>query len=442
MDPQTIKALDKAHHIHSWSIQSQLDPMVFDHGLGAVLWDAEGNRYLDFSSQLVNLNTGHQHPDIVAAIQDWAAKCCYVSPGVAYESRSLLVQKMAQITPGHISHFFFTLSGAESNENAIKIARQFTGKQKIISRYRSYHGASAGAIALTGDPRRWPTEPGMAGVVKVLDPYCYRCPFGREYPSCSLQCAEHVREVMMYEGAKDYVAAMIVEGVTGTNGVFLPPDGYYQRLRQICDEFEVLLICDEVMSGFGRTGKWFAFENWGIVPDIITMAKGLTSGYVPLGCVAVSDKIADYFQDNMLWCGLTYNAHPLACGAACACLDVLEKEDLLKRAQDLGEICEAKLTAMKENHPSVGDVRGIGLFWMVELVKNKETKEPISQFNTTSDMAKDFMGQLKKKRVLSILHWHKLFVAPPLVITEEELQEGLKAIDSALDFLDEQIQAI
>jgi len=439
MEAKTIKSIDRAHMLHSWSVQSQLDPMVFDRGEGSCLWDADGNRYLDFSSQLINLSIGHQHPHVVKAIQKWAEKCCYINPAYAYESRSLLLEKLVGITPDKINHFFLTLSGAESNENAIKMARLYTGKSKIIARYRSYHGGSMGASALTGDPRRWAAEPSVPGIVRVFDPYCYRCSFGLEYPSCNLQCAENVREVMEYEGAKNHVAAMIVEGVTGTNGLFVPPDGYYQRIREICDEFEVLLICDEVMSGFGRTGKWFSFENWGIQPDIITMAKGITSGYMPLGCVAVSDKIAEYFQDNMLWCGLTYNNHPLACGAAVACIEVIEKENLLRQSVDLGKICKIELEKLKEKHKCVGDVRGIGLFSMIELVKDKNTKEPLTPFNTNNDLVKAVVRMLKERGLLTVMHWHKIFVTPPLVITEEELREGLAIIDEVLSWVDSQI---
>lgn len=439
MKPDKIKELDKAHIIHSWSVQSQLDPMMFDHGKGAELWDSDGKRYLDFSSQLVNLNVGHQHPDVVDSVKHWAEKCCYINPAYAFESRSLLANKLAKITPDNINHFFFTLSGAESNENAIKIARLYTGKHKIISRYRSYHGASMGAISITGDPRRWPAEPGISGTLKVFDPYCYRCSFGLEYPSCKLRCAENVREVMMYEGAKDHVAAMVIESVTGTNGIFVPPDGYFQRLREICDEFGVLLVCDEVMSGFGRTGKWFAFDNWGIKPDLISMAKGLTSGYVPMGAVGVSDTIADFFQDNMLWCGLTYNNHPLCCGVAAACLEVYEKENLLQRSIDLGEICAEEFNKFMEKHKCVGDVRGIGLFRIIELVKDKQTREPISDFNTTSDIVKEAVKQLKQKGVLTLTHWNTIFVTPPLIIKEEELREGLHVIDEVLSWIDSKI---
>lgn len=439
MEPKRIKEIDRSHHLHSWSVQKLLDPMIFDHGKGVEMWDTDGKRYLDFSAQLMNLNIGHQHPHVIKAIQEWAEKCCYIGPGYAYESRSLLIEKLVEITPPNINHFFFTLGGAESNENAIKMARQFTGKHKVASRYRSYHGASMGAITLTGDPRRWPAEPGIAGAFKVFDPYCYRCSFGLEYPSCNCRCVENVREIFQYEGAANNVAAIFCEGVTGTNGIFIPPDEYYPRLREICDEFGVLLVFDEVMSGFGRCGQWFAFQNWDVQPDIIVMAKGMTSGYLPLGCVGVSDEIAEYFQDNMLWCGLTYNAHPLSCGAALACLEVMENENLVERANEMGAKCQAEMEKMKEKHKCIGDARGIGLFRTLELVKDQETKEPISDFNTVSDLSKTIMGMLKERGLITFAHWQKLHIVPPLVITEAELMEGLGIIDEVLDWVDSQI---
>ncbi|MBW2617434.1 MAG: aminotransferase class III-fold pyridoxal phosphate-dependent enzyme [Deltaproteobacteria bacterium] len=439
MDSARIKALDRAHHLHSWSIQGQLDPIIFDHGQGAVYWDTEGKRYLDFSAQLMNLNTGHQHPKIVKAIQEQAGKCCFVGPGYAYESRSVLVEKLVKITPDNINHFFFTLGGAEANENAIKMARLVSGKHKFISRYRSYHGATMGAISLTGDPRRWPAEPGIPGVIKVFDPYCYSCSFGLTLPGCQLRCVENIAEVMMLEGAKDHVAAIIVEAVTGSNGIFVPPEGYYTRLREICDEFNVLLIADEIMSGFGRTGEWLAIDNWDLKPDIVTMAKGLTSGYMPLGCVAISDAIADHFQDHMLWCGLTYNAHPLSCAAANACLEVYEEENLIQKARELGRKCGQEMDRIKERHACVGDARGIGLFRLFELVKDKATREPISPFNTTNELSKEITARLKAGGLTTFVHWNQLFVVPPLVITEEELMEGLGIIDQVLDYVDSQI---
>ena len=345
MDAVEIKQLDREHHLHSWSVQGAINPIVFDHAQGSCFWDADGKRYLDFASQLMNLNIGFQHPKVVKAIQDQAAKLCFCAPGTAYETRSQLVKALSEVTPGDLNHFFFTLGGAESNENAIKIARQFTGRFKIITRYRSYHGATYGAISLSGDPRRPPVEPGIPGIVRVFDPYCYRCSFGLKYPECNLQCARNIEEVIQYENPNT-VAAVMFEGVTGSNGILVPPPGYLPLVREICDRYGILLISDEVMSGFGRTGQWFAVQNWDVVPDIITMAKGLTSGYLPLGGVAVTKKISDYFQDHMLWCGLTYNSHPLGCGAAVATLKVYEEEGLIEAARIRGEQLRTGLAAL------------------------------------------------------------------------------------------------
>lgn len=438
MDADTIKRLDKEHHLHSWSVQGQLDPIVFDHGEGACFWDAYGKRYIDFSSILMNLNTGYQHPKVVEAIKEQAEKCCYCSPSHAYESRSMLAEALSKVTPGDLGHFFFTLGGAESNDNAIKIARLYTGKFKVISRYRSYHGATFGAITLTGDPRRPPVEPGIPGVVHALDPYCYRCSFKLKYPECGIQCAKHIEEVILYENP-DTVAAVVLESVTGSNGIFVPPPEYMPMVREICNKYNIMLVCDEVMSGFGRTGKWFAIQNWDVVPDIITMAKGLTSGYVPLGAVAVNQKIFDHFQDNMLWCGLTYNAHPLSCAAAVATLQVYHEEGLIDRARVLGEKLMKRLVEMKEKHPCVGDVRGIGLFNIIELVKDKATREPLIPWNASGpDLAlnKEIHRKLLEGGVSTFVRWNWIFVCPPLVIKEEELNEGLEVIDNVLSFAD------
>jgi len=441
MDSVEIKRLDRQHHLHSWSAQSAIDPMVFDHGRGACFWDGNGKRYLDFFSQQVNLNTGFQHPKVVKAIQEQAEKCCYCAPGFAYEKRSELAHALSKVTPGDLKHFFFTLSGAESNENAIKIARLFSGKFKILARYRSYHGASFGAITLTGDPRRPPVEPGIPGVIHVLDPYCYRCSFNLTYPECGIQCAKHIDEIIRYEGPET-VAGLFLETVTGSNGLFVPPPEYMPMIREICDRHNVLMICDEVMSAFGRTGKWFAVEHWDVVPDIITMAKGLTSGYVPLGAVAVSNRIADHFQDHVLWCGLTYNAHPLACGAAVATLKVYEEEGLLERSRRLGDLLMAELKGLQSRHPCVGDVRGIGLFTIIELVKDRDSREPLVPWNATGGalaLTKEINKRLLAGGVYTWVRWNWIFVSPPLVISEEELKEGLGVIDEVLSFVDTQL---
>ena len=441
MDAKEIKMLDREHHLHSWSVQGAIDPIVFDRAQGSCFWDADGKRYLDFSAMLMNQNTGHQHPKVVKAIQDQAAKVCFCAPGMAYETRSALVGALKDLTPGDLNHFFFTLGGAESNENAIKMARLYTGKFKIISRYRSYHGATYGAITLTGDPRRPPVEPGIPGVIKVLDPYCYRCPFGQTYPGCGIQCAKHVEEVIQYENP-DTIAAIFIEGVVGSNGIIVPPPEYTPMLREICTKYNILLVSDEVMSGFGRTGKWFAMNNWDVIPDMMTMAKGLTSGYMPLGAVAVNKKISDFFQDHMLWGGLTYNAHPLSCAAAVATLKVYQEENLIEGAAQKGKLLMDRLQALKEKHPSVGDARGLGLFTVLELVKDRETREPLVPWNAGgADLAisKEINKRLLAKGIYTFVRWNWIFVVPPLVITEDELNEGLDAIDEVLDYADSQV---
>jgi taurine--2-oxoglutarate transaminase len=438
MSQSETKRYDKEYVVHSWSVQSALDPLVITRTKGVYMWDENGKRYIDMTSQLMNQNIGHQHPKVIQAIKDQADKLCFVAPGVAYESRSFLGRALAEVTPGDLKRFFFTLSGADANENAVKIARMYTKKWKIITRYRSYHGATYGAIALSGDPRRPPVEPAMPGVVRVFDPYCYRCSFGLTYPECNLKCADSVEEVIQYE-TPETVAAVLVESVVGSNGLIVPPDGYMQRLREICTRNNVLLIADEVMSGFGRTGKWFAIDNWGVVPDMITMAKGLTSGYVPLGAVAISRKIMDVLDKQMLWAGLTYNAHPLACGAAIATLKVYEEDKMFANAVAMGDVIRKETDAMKDRHKSVGDARGLGLFWALELVKNKKTREPLVKWNAMgadAAAAKEINKRLLEGGVYTTVRWNYLFIAPPLCIQEEELWEGLKGIDRVLDYAD------
>ncbi len=331
MTNQEMVRLSREYTFFSWSVQNATNPIPIAGGEGVYFWDAEGKRYLDFSSQLMNLNIGHQHRKVIHAIQEQAANLCYAHPGFATEARGRLGEKIAQITPKGLKKTFFCLGGAEANENAIKIARHYTGRHKILARYRSYHGATHGAIALTGDYRRLPVEPAMPGVVHFLDPFCYHCPFGWTRETCHRECIQHVEEIIQYEGP-ERIAAIIMEGVTGSNGLIVPPDDYWPRVRAICDRYGILLISDEVMSGWGRTGKWFAVDHWDVAPDIITTAKGITCGYVPLGAAIVSQKIADYFEDKMLWCGLTYSAHPLACAAGLATIEVYEEEHLIENA--------------------------------------------------------------------------------------------------------------
>jgi taurine--2-oxoglutarate transaminase len=425
---QEIVNLNREYTFFSWAVQSQTNPIPMVRGEGVYFWDVEGKRYLDFSSQLMNLNIGHQHPKVVKAIQEQAGKLVFAHPSIATEPRGLLGKKLAEVTPGNLKKTFFCLGGAEANENAIKMSRFYTGRHKILARYRSYHGATYGAIALTGDYRRLPVEPVMPGVVHFLDPYCYRCPFGWKRETCHRECIKHVEEIIYYEGA-DKIAAIIMEGVTGSNGLIIPPDDYWPRIREMCDKYGVLLISDEVMSGWGRTGKWFAVDNWEVVPDMITTAKGLTSGYVPLGGVIVSDKIADYFEDKMLWCGLTYSGHPLACAAALATIDVYEEDRLIENAAQVGKYLGKRLEEIKSRHASVGDVRYIGLFSALEIVKSKETKEPIDPLTETGKF-------LRANGLFTFVFHNLLFVVPPLCITEAQLDEGLAIIEQALEITD------
>ncbi|MGD8597468.1 MAG: aminotransferase class III-fold pyridoxal phosphate-dependent enzyme [Anaerolineae bacterium] len=433
LSKETIKTLDKRHIVHSWSVQANLDPMVVETGKGVYFWDADGNKYLDFSSALVNLNIGYQHPKVVQAIKDQAEKLCYARPDSACLSRSRLGRDLAAVTPGDLNHFFFTLAGADANENAVKIARAYTGKFKILAKYRSYHGATYGAITLTGDPRRPPVEPGIPGVVHFLDPYCYRCSFGLTYPACDLRCADHVEEIIQYE-SPNTVAAVLVETQTGAAGFFAPPDGYMQRLREICDRHNILLIVDEVMVGFGRTGKWFAVDHYDLAPDLMSLAKGITCGYVPLGCVAISDRIMEKLSQEMLYAGLTYNSHPLACATGSAVLQVYHDENLIENSRKQGIYVKARLEDMKARHRCVGDVRGLGLFCCLELVNDRGTREPLDPA-----VAGTIRGRLLERGLSTNVMRNLLFVGPPLIITEDELATGLGMIDELLGEIDQEI---
>ncbi|MBI5354360.1 MAG: aminotransferase class III-fold pyridoxal phosphate-dependent enzyme [Chloroflexi bacterium] len=432
MNSKEIVDMNKEYTFFSWSNQGQVNPIPVVKSEGVYFWDADGKRYLDFASQLVNENIGHQHPKVVKAIQDQAAILTFVSPGMATEPRGLLGKKLSEITPGDLKKTFFALGGAEANENAIKIARQFTGRHKILARYRSYHGATHGAIALTGDYRRLPAEPAISGVVHFLDPYCYRCPFGWTKDTCHRECISHVEEVIQHEGP-DQIAAIILEGVTGTNGLIIPPDEYWPRMREICDKYGILLISDEVMSGWGRTGEWFAVDNWNVTPDIITTAKGITSGYVPLGAVIVSEKISKFFDSHMLSAGLTYNGHALACAAALATIQVYEDEKIFENAKTVGKHLGERLEELKKKHPSVGDVRYIGMFTALELVKNRTTKEPMDLTALKNFLVANGVYVFNFKNIL--------FVVPPLVITKEQIDEGLNMIDEGLaELMDKQVE--
>jgi taurine--2-oxoglutarate transaminase len=423
LSAQEIIDLNKEYTFFSWSNQGQVQPIPMVRAEGVYFWDADGKRYLDFASQLVNTNVGHQHPKVVKAIQEQAALLTFAAPGMATEPRGLLGKKLAEITPGDLKKTFFTLGGAEANENAIKIARFYTGRQKIIARYRSYHGATHGALALTGDYRRLPAEPAIPGVVRILDPYCYRCPFGQKIETCHRECILHIEEVIQHEGP-DQIAALFLEGITGTNGLIIPPDDYWPRVREICDKYGILLVSDEVMSGWGRTGEWFAVDNWGVVPDIITTAKGITSGYVPLGAVIVTEKIARFFDDKVLYAGLTYSGHALACAAALATIEAYEKDHIFENAKKVGEYLGTRLEELKSRYQVVGDVRYKGLFSALELVKDRESKEPLDITPLKNFMIANGVYVFNFKNIL--------FVVPPLVITREQLDEGLTLLDEGL----------
>src|SRR6187402_1310623 len=436
---QRIRELDKEYVLHSWSVQNQINPLPVAGAEGCWFWDYDGNRYLDFASQLVNVSIGHQHPKVIAAIKEQADRLCTIGPMMANDKRSELARLMAEVTPGDLRYTFFTNGGAEANENAIKLARWATGRHKVIARYRSYHGATAGAITLTGDPRRWHAEPGIPGVVRMLDPYTYRCPAGHPDPCPVCSGAPHLEEILQYEGAHT-VAAVILETVVGTNGIIVPPDGYLQSIRETCDRHGILLILDEVMAGFGRTGKWFACDNWDVVPDILTVAKGINSGYVPLGAMIAREPIAEWVRGRFFPGGLTYAGHPLACASAVASIEAFREEGIVENAAEVGGYIGERLHELAERHPSIGEVRGLGCFWGLELVKSRETREMLVPFNAGGEAAAPVarMARAALERGLYLMtHWNVVMVVPPLTITREEADEGLAILDEALAIADE-----
>ncbi len=438
MAGEKIRELDKKYNLHSWSAQGALNPTVVTKAEGVYFWDADGKRYIDMSAQLVNMNIGHQNKKIVDAIKAQADKMCYMGPGYAVDVRSELARKIIEeVAPDNMGKVFFTLAGAEANENAIKIARMFTGKQKIFSRYRSYHGATYGSANLTGEPRRFPSEPGIAGFVKFFDPYLYRekIQFASEKEAAEYY-VDKLREQIQYEGP-DNVAAIFLESVTGSNGVIIPPDGYLQGVRKICDDYGIMMVCDEVMAGWGRTGKWFAFMNWDVKPDIITFAKGITCGYVPLGGVIVSKKIAEYFDTHTLYCGLTYNAHPMGCAAGIAMIDAYKEEKIFENVNKVGAFMKKELLKLKDKHKSVGDIRCIGLFGMVELIKNTKTKEALVPYGKDPEkIMPKITGMLKNEGFATYTHENMIAVSPPLIITEAQVSEALVMLDKVLDYVD------
>jgi len=436
---EQIVADDRRYVIHSWSVQSAIKPLPVAGAEGRHFWDYEGKRYLDFASQLVNLNIGHQHPKIVAAIREQADRLCTIGPPMANDKRSEVARLIAELMPGDLNRTFFTNGGAEANENAIKLARWVTGRHKIVARYRSYHGATGGAITLTGDPRRWFAEPGLPGVVRLLDPYTYRCPAGHPDPCPVCSGGPHLEEILTYEGPHT-VAAVILETVVGTNGIIVPPDGYLRSIREVCDRYGILLVLDEVMAGWGRTGRWFGCEHWGVVPDIITTAKGINSGYVPLGAMTVREHVYEAIKDRFFAGGLTYSGHPLACAAAVASIEAYREEGIVENAAVMGELLEAELPKLAGRHPSIGDVRGLGLFWGVELVRNRETREMLVPYNASGEAAEPVtrLARAAMERGLYLfVHWNVIMIAPPLNITRDELEEGLAVLDDVLAVADE-----
>jgi taurine--2-oxoglutarate transaminase len=425
-----IIQLSKKHTLFEWSAQGPVDPIPVARARGVYFWTPDDKRYLDFNSQLMCVNIGHGDPRVVKAIQDQAAVLPYANPFMATEPRARLGAKLATLAPGDINVFFFTNGGAEANENAVKIARAYTGRQKILARYRSYHGGTAGAIALTGDPRRW-TQPPMPGIVHLLDPY-HGIERGWDTADQSLQ---YLDEVIRLEGPET-IAAFILEPVTGTNGVLVPPDGYLQGVRALCDRYGILMIADEVMAGFGRTGAWFSVDHWKVVPDLVTMAKGLTSAYVPLGAVGLRQTIADFFKDRVFPSGLTYNSHPLACAAALATIAVYEEDGLVEKARETGTLMATLLADLADRHACVGAVRSIGLFGLVELVRSRETREPLAPFNGTSPEMTTLSKFFRQEGLYTFVRWNYFFTNPPLCITEAELREGFAVIERGLALLD------
>jgi len=431
---------DRKHVFHSWSAQAALAPIVVAGAEGARFWDDEGNSYLDFSSQLVNVNIGHQHPKLVAAIKEQADLLCTVAPIHANAARSEAARLIAELAPGDLDLVFFTNGGAEATENAIRMARLHTGRHKVLTAYRSYHGSTAGAITMTGDPRRWGSEPGIPGVVKFWGPYLYRSTFNatNEAEECQ-RALTHLDDVVMMEGGQN-VAAVVLETVVGTNGILVPPDGYLQGVRELCDRHGIVFIVDEVMAGFGRCGEWFAVDHWDVTPDLICFAKGINSGYVPLGGVVISRRIADTFAQRPYPGGLTYSGHPLACASAVASIEIFKEEGIIEHARHLGDdVVGPALAELAARHPSVGEVRGLGVFWAIELVRDQATREPLVPYNAAgSDAAPmtELAAACKQRGVWPFTHFNRLHVVPPLTISDDDMRAGIAIIDEALEVAD------
>jgi taurine--2-oxoglutarate transaminase len=433
---------DRRHVFHSWSAQALIDPVAIAGAEGSWIWDYDGNRYLDFSSQLINVNIGHQHPGLIAAIQSAAARLCTIAPFHANADRSEAARLIASHAPAGMgtAKVFFTNGGAEATENAIRMARLHTGRHKVFAAHRSYHGATHGSISLTGDPRRWPSEPALPGIVRFFGPYTYRSSFhsANEAEECE-RALRHLEELVMFEGAHN-CAAIILETVVGTNGILVPPDGYLAGVRALCDRHGMMMICDEVMAGFARCGEWFAVDHWNVHPDLICFAKGVNSGYVPLGGVLISEQVAATFDERAYPGGLTYSGHPLACASAVASITIMESEGVVEHAREMGQrVVAPALAQMAQRHRSIGEVRGLGMFWAIELVRNRETREMMVPYNAAgpdaSPMA-EFAAACKSRGLWPFTHFNRVHIVPPCTISETELRDGLDIIDDALHVLD------
>lgn len=441
IDDDQILEMTMETNFWTWSAQKSVKPIAIKRAGGVYFWDVKGKRYLDFNSMTMCVNIGHGNQKVIQAMCDQAKELTYAGPGMATKPRAVLGRLLTEVVPGNLNRFLYTLGGADANENAVKLARAYTGRQKILTRYRSYHGSTAGAIALTGDPRRIAWEPNvMLGVVHFLDPYQYRSTFHRTTPNISEEelatdYLNHLEEIINYEGPST-IAAVMIEPVTGTNGIIIPPKGYIQGLRKLCDSYDILLIADEVMTGFGRTGKWFALEHWNVEPDIMTMAKGLTSAYAPLGAVAMRPEIAAHFDEEVFQSGLTFNGHPVSLAAAIANIEVIREDKLVEHAAEMGDQLADNLAELKSRHSSIGDVRSIGLFGAIELVRDRKTREPMAPFNGKSLEMTQLREKLLEKGLFLYTHWNILLIIPPLIITDKELNEGLSIVDEALEITD------
>lgn len=426
---------NKAYTLASWTAQSAWNPISMAKAEGVYFWDGDGKRYLDWSSQLINVNIGHAHPHVIRAIQEQAAKVTYAYPGIATEPRAKLGELLAEITPEGLTKSFFTLGGADAIENALKMARLYTGRQKVLSRYRAFHGGTFGAMSAGGDPRRLANEPGVPWIVHIHDPYAYRSPLydGRSPDEGDKALVDQIADTIEFEGP-DNIAAILLEGYSGSSGIMQGGDVFWRGIQTLCDEYDIVLIIDEVMSGYGRTGEWFGINHYPYVkPDILVMAKGLTSGYMPLGAVTVHQDIADHFDDHTFWGGLTYSAHALSCAAGVANIEVYRNENLIERTREMGKVLRAGLSYLAEKHACIGDIRGTGLHQVIELVKNRETREPMSEFNRPlSEPMQKVATSIRADGMSTFVRWNWVFSCPPLVINEAQIQEGIDILDRAL----------